>query len=485
MVALLCASLPVLPGCAREPATGTPQPTVHGDGIRPSIDNPRYWQFRGRPTLLLGGTDTDAIFQWDADRLASHLDVLVAAGGNYIRNVMSARDPVGRGDVQPFRRLDDGRYDLDEWNQEYWIRFDRMLAETARRDIVVQIELWDGHDFQSRLDNEDGFPQWDAHPLNPKNNVNYTAEETTVPEKWTRGYPNEAHPALLTAPGLNHDRIVLPYQERFIRAVLERSLAYDHVLYVIQNETWIDRAWSNYWAGFARESAAARGRRIYVGDMRFQPSVMAVIEDGFDFADLSQSASGAERPPDVHIGQGHFDFIAGQLAMLDDAPAPVNSVKQYGGDAVDWTMGADEGVERVWRTIFAGQAAVRFHRPESGIGLSGRARANIRSLRMVADTIDIFHVQPHQRVGKLLGDRLENEAYLMADPGRVYAVFFTAGGGEVSLDVSGLEGKAVVRWLNPNTAEWGRARTVAGGTVTLAAPDEGQWVAIVSRAPET
>ena len=161
-------------------------------------------------------------------------------------------------------------------------------------------------------------------------------------------------------------------------------------------------------AAFAREKAAAQGRSIYVGDMRFTPDADPVVEHGFDFAELSQSASGAARPSGSGVGQGQFDAIVAEWSKLEDKPAPSNSVKQYAA--------GDEGVERVWRTIFAGQASARFHRPDWGHGLNERAQANIRSLREAADAIDVFHTQPHQNVKNLLSDRENNEAYLLADP---------------------------------------------------------------------
>lgn len=56
---------------------------VKDSRIKPWTDNPRYWQYKGQPVLLLGGTDNDNLFQ--NINLESHLDSLKAIGGNYIR----------------------------------------------------------------------------------------------------------------------------------------------------------------------------------------------------------------------------------------------------------------------------------------------------------------------------------------------------------------------------------------------------------------
>ncbi|HPM82234.1 MAG TPA: hypothetical protein PLF81_16115, partial [Candidatus Anammoximicrobium sp.] len=144
-----------------------------GDRIQPWPDNPRYWQYRGQPVLLLGGSKDDNLFQ--IPDLQEHLDGMARVGANYIRNTMSDRRDQGF-EVYPFRQLPDGKYDLDEWNQEYWKRFENMLRWTGERGIIVQIEVWDRFDYAR--DN------WEPHPYNPKNNVNYTVEQSGFEEHY-------------------------------------------------------------------------------------------------------------------------------------------------------------------------------------------------------------------------------------------------------------------------------------------------------------
>ena len=94
--------------------------------IQPFAENPRYWQYEGKPVLLLGGSVDDNLFQ--ISDLSKQLDLLKSVGGNYVRNTMSSRD---LGNVWAFAKQED-LYDLDRWNDEYWRRFKTFLAETAR-----------------------------------------------------------------------------------------------------------------------------------------------------------------------------------------------------------------------------------------------------------------------------------------------------------------------------------------------------------------
>lgn len=124
----------------------------------------------------MGGSKTYNLFQFPdliehLPDLIEHLDEMTEVGANYIRCTMHGRLAAGY-ELLPFVTLEDGKRDLDQWNPEYWSRFARMLQETKKRDIPVQIELFDEHVHASR-------EQWDNRSAwNLDNNVNYTC---TIP----------------------------------------------------------------------------------------------------------------------------------------------------------------------------------------------------------------------------------------------------------------------------------------------------------------
>jgi len=51
-----------------------------GAGIEIYTKHPAYWQYDGKPVMLLGGTDDEALFHWagDMDLLRAQLDRLAA-----------------------------------------------------------------------------------------------------------------------------------------------------------------------------------------------------------------------------------------------------------------------------------------------------------------------------------------------------------------------------------------------------------------------
>ncbi len=444
----------------------------NSDEINPWSENQHYWEYKGHPTILIGGSDDDNLFQWEKPELTQHLDLLASVGGNFIRNTMSNRDS---GNVDPFLKLDNGLFDLDQWNQVYWERFQNLLELTSERDIIVQIEFWDQHDWYNE--------RWNERSFNPENNITYTSEESGLPTKIDfgplYGQANE-HPFFLAhLPDKGMDR-VLAYQEKFVARVIEIASQYPNVLYCINNETAIDMSWSKFWLVFVRQTAEKLQKRLYICDMPLIASSAIVDDYGFDFADLSQSASGLHRPKDSNIKEAHFETVSKEVDRIAGSPVPLNSVKQYGGDIVHWTRGSNEGVDRVWRSIFAGQAGVRFHRPPSGLGLNERAQYNIKSLRMITDSFNLEKVKPHQDIDHLFIKRNDNDAYLMGEEGKVLAVFFTYTGSEVEIDLSSFIGEVTIDWLDTNTSEVGKSENFRGNTLKLVKPGEGQWVALIN-----
>jgi hypothetical protein len=435
------------------------------DRIQAFNHNPFYWQYKGEPVVLLGGSVQDNLFQISG--LEDELNCLASVGGNYVRCTMSSRD---EGDVWPFERVEDGRYDLEKPGAAYWQRFERFLALTADRDVIVQIELWDRFDFAR--------DPWQRNPYNPKNNVNYTAEESGLRQR-IDAHPGERENAFFrTVPALENNERVLRVQQAQLDELLGRSLPYGQVLYCIDNETNESPEWPAYWADRLRERAAEAGVGVEVTEM-WDPHDLRHPQhahtfdhpDLYSFVDISQN-----NHQDARTHWENAQYVRGRL-LESGRPRPMNSVKVYGANTGRFGTGRD-GQERFWRNLFAGLAAVRFHRPPSGLGLGETARKHIRSARMLTGVTDLFACEPHN---DLLAERSWNEAYCLAHPGAAYTVFFPDGG-DVRLDVSAVAGTTLrIRWLDVLKAGWLTPTDAsAEGVLRLVTPrEEGYWVAVV------
>lgn len=441
------------------------------DFICPYKKNLFYWQYKGKPVLLLGGSDEDNLFQWTGSQLTEHLDLLCSVGGNYVRNVMSDRD---KGNVFPFMRVNGNQYDLMQWNEEYWNRFDNFLRETIERQIFVQIELWDAFDWHGA--------NWECSPWNPKNNVNYTYQESGLPQTILPSPHHAVHTFVLTIPGLSNcesGAVVLPFQRRFAKRVMEVSLRYDHVLYCIHNETSASQSWSDYWAQFIHDEAKVQGMTAYVSDMRESDRLTARLDpqqyqikrhELYTYLDVCKS----NRSP---LGQDHWDEVQQiRTRLKENHPRPMNVVK-----LMQRHFPMQASVDRWWRNLFGGIAAIRFHRPGNGLGLTQPAQVLIKGARVFTDQMNIFACEPHN---DLLYDRNPDEAYCMAELGKQYAVYLPTGG-SVNLDLSNIKGKLVLRWLSIKKGSWTKEEEVmAKPMVTLTTPSDEGWAVLILKAEE-
>ncbi|MCD0458014.1 hypothetical protein [Roseiconus lacunae] len=396
--------------------------------LRPWGKNPWYWSLGGEPVLLLGGSDDDNLFQWPKEKLIPQLDRIVAAGGNVIRNTMSDRQD-GGFEVYPFRQLDNGKYDLEQWNPEYWGRFETLLRETAQRKIVVQIEVWDRFDLTDVRKN-DPYRWEKKHPYNPRNNVNYTFEESGFETRYPDHPGANKQPFFFTTPLQKNNQTVLKYQAKFVDKLLSHSLKYDHVLYCIDNETKAEKEWAEHWARQIKARAREANRTVMVTEMWDDWDLKAERHrrtfdhpELYDYVDVSQN--------NQNQGEKHWDNFLFVRQYLADHPRPMNTTKTYGADGNKFGHSDQDAIERFWRHLLAGAASIRFHRPDSGLGINDKAFACIRAARLLENEVRVWDLEP---ANELMRFRSDNEAYLAANKDRTTLVVYFPAETKPSLD---------------------------------------------------
>lgn len=435
-------------------------------GISISSEHPQFWAYNEKPTLLLGGSVEDNLFQIDG--LDEHLDQLQAVEGNYVRCTMSSRD---EGNEWAFAKNEDERYNLDDWNDEYWNRFEHFLKETAERNIVVQIEVWATFDFYR--DN------WEVNPFNPKNNVNYDVQRSKLDTIVATHPIYTENNFFRSVPSQMSLFKVLEYQQAYVDKLLSYSLAYDHILYCMDNETSVTADWGAFWSEYIKSVAQEQyNKTVYTTEM-WDPwdldhvAHRSTIDhpETYAFVDISQN--------NHNKGQLHWDNGLRQIQRIhqSEQPRPVNNIKVYGADGNKFGHNNQDAIERFVRNILLGAASTRFHRPESGLGLSDTAQSVIKSMRMLTDAYNHFSAVPAMQ---LIDERDENEAYVRAIAQEAYAVYFPSKGA-VILDLSEMKAPGTIRWLNVLTSEWQETTEVdTGKKVSLSPPEEGNWVALIT-----
>jgi hypothetical protein len=198
--------------------------------------NPHYFTYQGETIVLISsGEHYGAVLNADFDFLR-YLSTLESEGLNYTRlfggayvEVPTKSFGILRNDLapQPGRLIapwarssvagyagGGNKFDLSQWNPEYFDRLRSFLSEAEKRGIVVEITLFSSHY---------GEAQWAISPFNRANNINQTAAID-----WQKANTLE-------------NGSTLAWQEKYARKLVHEAGAFPNVIFEIQNEPWSDR----------------------------------------------------------------------------------------------------------------------------------------------------------------------------------------------------------------------------------------------------
>ncbi|MDW7692765.1 hypothetical protein R9C00_11475 [Flammeovirgaceae bacterium SG7u.111] len=397
-----------------------------GVSIGTSNQKPAYWEVNGKATLLVGGGFVKKFSSPVV--LESDLDSLVNMGCNFVTLSLGEKD---FGGEKPFQVSDTGKYNLDAWNERYWHWFEYFLFQCSERGIVVQLEIW-----------PEDFTEWGKSPFNPRNTINFTEEESNL----ISGFHLQGE-----SP---ESQKVKAYLEQYVLKLLNITLKSQNVIFTVGNGNSSIEIWESHWESFIRHNSQDNFHEAFV--------------DGTDFIDVSQL--GKEN------GEQHYLAILEVKEKLENVK-PINASAIYGGIDLNEWGGIEDGPERFWKNIFAGTAAVHFHKEPLGAGVNDLARFNIASLRSLEDKFPIISSQPKN---ELLLERSPNEAFCLSANEHLYALYYP-GCGQVKLDLQGYEGKVAVSWLNLLDNVWDAEfiMQTEEGKIELRSPCESKWVVVV------
>src|ERR1043165_1556621 len=167
-------------------------------------ENPHYFLFRGKPSVLITSTEHYGAVLNRAFDYGTYLETLKNDGLNLTRTFSGAYRELpgnfniagntlapGKGDfICPWARTKmpgesdgGGKFDLNLWDQKYFHRLKDFISQAGKRGIVVELVLFCPF-------YEDSM--WNASPMNARNNVNGIG---TMPR--TEAYTLK-HPEILT-----------------------------------------------------------------------------------------------------------------------------------------------------------------------------------------------------------------------------------------------------------------------------------------------
>jgi hypothetical protein len=243
-IVLSCLFLAAAAANAEEPAVTkttkatdtTTATTASKQPIRLHPDNPHYFLFRGKPTVLIGSTEHyGAVLNLEFDN-RKYLAAIQPLGFNLTRTFSGVYcEATGNFGIQhntlapakdklicPWARSDQGGYpnggnkfDLAKWDEAYFSRLRDFVGEASRRGVVVEFVLFCPF-------YED--PMWALSPMNAVNNVNDVGHM-----KRTDVY---------TLADTADNKKLLAIQDAVVRKIVAELKDFDNLYYEICNEPY-------------------------------------------------------------------------------------------------------------------------------------------------------------------------------------------------------------------------------------------------------
>ncbi|MGH9666781.1 MAG: DUF6298 domain-containing protein [Bryobacteraceae bacterium] len=395
------------------------------------------------------------------------------------RNPSSPCKPESPDYIAPFPRTGPGKamdgelkYDLDQWNPEYFERLHRFLDLASEKGIVVELTVFSN----TYSDNV-----WALNPLRARNNK--------------QGVGNVDWPDYITL----RDKDLVRRQEAYARKIVQETGAYDNIYYEICNEPGggvagraspadVDE-WQRHMANAIRDEMRKQGRvHLISGQPAFRYSPFEFPYDSAFTDDLLDIVNVHPLPDTGYRGRkyqmGNFmskELMLGELAAFTRAVYPThkpvahdedNAASMY-RDPTGWTIHR----KRAWTALLNG---ANYDYIDFSITVGNEAgtpasRAAIRSwMQHLSEFMASFDFVHSKLAGEWVGGVPANVVVSgLAVEGKDYAAYLAdareitdpdAGqpiSGTVHLALAA--GRFAVRLYSPVTGEYSPAMAVEGG----------------------
>jgi len=402
-------------------------------------DNPRYFAFRGKPTILIGsGEHYGAVLNLDFDYVR-YLDTLARDGLNHTRTFSGvyceqpgafgiARNtlaPAAGRYVTPWARSDQpgypgggNRFDLSRWDAAYFARLKDFVQQASRRGVVVEMNLFCPF-------YEDGM--WRLSPMNAANNVN--------------GVGNVKRTDVYT---LDRNGGLLAYHEVLVRKIVAALNGFDNLYYEICNEPYfggVTMEWQRRMVDVIVEAEAKLPKRHLIS------------------LNIANGSAKVENPhPNVSIFNFHYASPPDAVAVNAHLDRPIGDNEtgfkgtgdtHYRMEAWEFILAGGALYSHLDYSFVAGHEDGTFAYPASQPG--GGNPGFRRQMRVLRDFIHGFgFVRMKPAPGVVRAVPKGARVTVLAEEGRQYAVYvFGKASGSIELTLP--RGRYETRWVDTLT----------------------------------
>ncbi|HZO89365.1 MAG TPA: hypothetical protein VFB38_13630 [Chthonomonadaceae bacterium] len=446
---------PPLVAMAVLPSAVKPMPPI---SLHP--DNPHYFLFRGKPTVLITSAEHyGAVLNQDFNYLR-YLETLHADGLNYtriftgvymedpaafnIRNNTLAPAP-GRL-LCPWARSSTpgyagggNKFDLNTWDDAYFHRLKDFCTQAGRRGIVVEVSLFCPY-YQDSM--------WEISPLKASNNIQGIGDVPRTEALTLK------HPSLVAA------------QEAMVRKIVQELKDFDNVFYEICNEAYfggVTLEWQAHISQIIAETEAAFPHRHLIaqnianGSAKIESPDPRVSIFNFHYA----------APPDAVTVNYGLDKVIG----FDETGFKGTGDTPYRMEGWDFLLAGGGLYNNLDYSFTVGHEDGTFMLPSTQPGGgSPTLRRQLKILKDFLNGFDFLRMRPEN--GVIKGGAPEGATVrCLAEAGRAYALYLK-GGNRATLTLELPAGHYCAEWVNPRTGATEKTEDIphSGGDLTLASP---------------
>ena len=421
-------------------------------------ENPHYFLWRGKSTVLITSTEHYGGVLNRAFNYRKYFDTLESLGFNLTRTFSGAYcEPFGAFNIQnntlapakgqlicPWARSEQpgyanggNKFDLTEWDPAYFQRLKDFVGEAGKHGIVVELVLFCPF-------YEDSM--WNLSPMNAVNNVNGIGTMKRT-EAYTLKYPN-----------------LLAVQDAMVRRIVEELKDFDNLYYEICNEP--------YFGGVTLEWQAHIAQTITEAEAGFAGKHLIAQNIANKYQKI------IDPNPQVSIFNFHYakppntvtdNYGLNRVIADDETGFAGSEPKPYRLEGWDFIIAGGAVYDNLDYSFSVG------HEDGTGkISAPGGGGAVLhKQLGILSNFINSFDFVKMTPDNSVINDGIPDKATSRAlvDKGRAYAIYIN-GGSQVNLIVELPEGRYTVEWINTKTGQTDKRNAFycSGGRLTLESP---------------
>jgi len=426
-------------------------------------ENPHYFSYQGKPILLItSGEHYGAVMNPDFD-YKIYLKTLQKDGLNLTRTMTGAYfEPAGAFNIsnntmgpakEKFlcawkRSNDQTKFDLNQWNDAYFVRLKDFMTEANKHGVIVELSLF--CPFYEEM-------QWELSPFNIKNNVNGLGD---IPR--TDVYT------------LDKNKGLLAIQKKMVRKLVDELKDFPNLIYEICNEP--------YFGGITLEWQEQISKTIVDAEKSFPNKHLISQNIGNGFEKIKNpnplvsvfNFHYATPPKAVSLNYGLNKVIGENETGFNGQKDPT-----YRKEAWELILTGGGLFNNLDYSFTTDNEDGTYKYPEKQPGGGTPAfRRQLSYLKKFMDSFDFVKMKPDTTVfyGEISG---KNKVIVLSEPGKQYAIYWM-GGKQVNPEFQLPKGEYLLEWLNPITQKLEKKEKLShsGGMVQLESPSYAEDIAL-------